>query len=493
MRIRQGALAVNQTTNGVRRIVSAFGNQTEYRWVFRLLVCLVIGFAASTAMGRPEKFTFAGCAIAASALWPAYMWSSGKAPGLPLFPLFSSTFLLTHAAQFLSAYQGFEEYSDGAILLATLTVCSFLWAGTITWLFWVRQPPRHRKMILTLEGRLKDSWLVWVIGVTSIVTSLIYAGWFTLPVGLRTFITQGLLGLNIFSIFVLGFRAGRGELHQSTRRLYYFTTVLYCLINVSSLFLIGMIMAVLMGFVGFTLGRREIPWLPLTSFLVILSILHIGKGEMRARYWSEGEQGHFIRPWEYVSLLANWLEVSWETATRRESSAVQGQSILERTSTVYILLRTQDVTPAVLPHLLGSTYAVIPSSIVPRFLNPNKTSPHESTTILNVYYGNQTFEAAQSTTIGWGTLNEAYANFGLVGCLGLAVIYGSFFGLITRWGIGLPTLSLPSLVGMFTMSFAIQTEMTASVFVASYFQGLIAVLAFASIFMRRIRFGSPLL
>jgi hypothetical protein len=141
-------------------------------------------------------------------------------------------------------------------------------------------------------------------------------------------------------------------------------------------------------------------------------------------------------------------------------------------------------------YLGGETYAIIPSSLLPRLFFPEKASPHYASSTLNVHYGNQTWESSQSTTIGWGLLNESFANFGHLGWVGLALCLGAFYGLITRLSIGLPSASIQSLVGIFTMGFAMQTEWTASVFITAYAQGLFSFLIVAFTFARRIRTGS---
>ncbi len=99
--------------------------------------------------------------------------------------------------------------------------------------------------------------------------------------------------------------------------------------------------------------------------------------------------------------------------------------------------------------------------------------------MLSVHYGLQTEEATQTTSISWGLVPEAYANFGMLGCAGLAIVIGSLYGQFTRWSINAPTLSLQSLFTVLMLTFSIQTEWTAGTFAASFSQSSTVLLLIA--------------
>jgi hypothetical protein len=251
---------------------------------------------------------------------------------------------------------------------------------------------------------------------------------------------------------------------------------------------VGAIVACLMLAVGFALGRGRVPAMTL-ALLAIAGLLHVGKGRMRERYWPEGGQGHVIQPLDYPQLYMEWLAVAAEEAY--SSSGSDSGSIFARANNIYILLQVQEMAPQAVPYIGGTTYALIPSSLLPRLFFPDKASPHMASALLNVHYGRQTLESAQSTTIGWGLLNESIASFGTLGWIGLGLCLGLFYGTITRLSIGVPSSSVPSLIAVFTMGFAIQTEWTASVFISAYCQGLVSFLAVAFTFARRVKLEGP--
>ena len=83
-----------------------------------------LAYALVTYPGRPFLFTLSGVILGFFALLPAWLWSAGRVPGLPVFPLYAATYLVTHALQFLLAEPRLKDYPPEAILRAALT---FAW------------------------------------------------------------------------------------------------------------------------------------------------------------------------------------------------------------------------------------------------------------------------------------------------------------------------------------------------------------------------------
>lgn len=152
---------------------------------------------------------------------------------------------------------------------------------------------------------------------------------------------------------------------------------------------------------------------------------------------------------------------------------------------------TQEKTAQDLPYLNGSTYATIPNLLVPRFLNAKKIASQEGSYILSIHYGLQTRADTLTTTIGWGLLNEAYANFGYLGCALLAVVLGSFYGQATRWSMHTPLLAARSLFSVVLLSFAFQTEFIAGVYFASLMQATGVLVVITIFFMENKRNQEP--
>ena len=455
---------------------------------FWMMVIPLLGYWAYTYSNRPAIFSWVTLLVAFFSLLPAYLWCRGLVGGLPIFPFYAGAFLLTHANQFLMAEPRLREYPADSILRAALTVSAFLLVTTLVWLFWVKRQHFLPMRCRVLEEQRGTSFLLIMLAISSVVTLFSHAGWLAqLPSGLVTLVTQFFRGPTSFFIFILAMRWGRRTLSLSQTAWFIGLFISYCIIDATSLFLVSVVVMSLMLVLGFILGREAVPWLWVLPMVVIIGLLHIGKGEMRSRYWEEGTQGSGVKPWAYPSLYGEWIQASLKQLAAQKHEEEEAQSIFSRLNTINLLLQAQEMAPKEVPFLHGETYAIIPSAIMPRIFDSEKASPHYSTSLLNVHFGNHTWESAKSTSIGWGLLNEAYANFGYMGCLFLAVILGTFYGLITHFGIGMPVSSLATLVGIFTLGFALQTEMTAAIFITAYLQGLFALLLMSWPFTTSVR------
>jgi hypothetical protein len=455
--------------------------------LFWTLVALLGMYTLYTAWDRPRVFTFCAVALGVAALWPAWLWCTGRVTGLPIYPLYAATFLPAFVFPFLDAAERIREYTNEELLRAAFTTAVFLFIGTLVWIYWSTRRHKVPKACRALEGANGTDALLIAILVATAFTMLDHAGWLGwLPLGVLTIIRPVLRGPVSFAVFVLGMRWGRRLLTPWQRIGLLCLFVVYCGSETSSLFLVGSILACLMLGLGFILGRGRMPWGGIVVAVCVTSLLHVGKAEMRSNYWKEGEQGNQLAPQQYPAFYAEWALSTVKTlALQKKGLENESASFLSRANTVYLLLLAQRTSPEEVPFLEGETYRIIPSALVPRLISPGKESPHYSTSLLNVLYGKQTWESAESTSIGWGMFNEAYANFGYTGCAVAAVIIGSFFGLVSWWCKGMPPGSIHYLIGIYTLGFALQTEMTAAIFITAYLQGLVGLLVLAWIFAKK--------
>ena len=143
------------------------------------------------------------------------------------------------------------------------------------------------------------------------------------------------------------------------------------------------------------------------------------------------------------------------------------------------------MSPAQVPYLHGGTYRIIPGLLVPRLLDEQKARSHLGTYMLAIHYDLQTTEETLTTTIGFGLINEALANFGYPGCLALGGVLGLFYGCVARWSAGFPLLSLRSLLGILVLSVSFENEFSAGVYVTTLFQGACVLLLLAPLAMQR--------
>jgi hypothetical protein len=424
--------------------------------------------------------------IGIAALYPSYLWCSGKALGMPVFPMFALTFLWTYALPLVSNHPRVITYSPDSHFSASIAVALCLGSGTFVWFQFVKSPPPYPKIYRALIEHKGDNFFLFILAGAIFFNMYSLGGWFALDRGIFTLIRSAILGSNTLAIFALSYRMGTEELSKNASR--FFVILLFLCLTSSG---VGLVLRASTGMftvaiIAFILGRRKIPMATICIVFICLSLLHYGKGEMRAKYWF-GNQQTFIQPWEYPARYTEWVGYSLNYLQQDKSETTKRQeksSSLERSSVIQMLLLAQEKTPQEIPYLYGKTYSILPQILIPRFLNSNKIRSHEGTHILSIYYGLQTPKATLRTTIAWGLVAESYANFGFLGCAGIGIILGAAYGQATRWNIHTPLLSARSLFNVLLISCAFQTEWTAGVYVASLFQASIVLLIITVVFMK---------
>jgi hypothetical protein len=422
--------------------------------------------------------------IAITALYPFYLWCSGKALGIPIFPLFALTYLWTYALPLVSNHPQIITYSPENHLFASVTVAGFLALGTFVWLRFVSFPPALPKSYRILLGNKSNGLLLFFLAFSILFNMSSAGGWFLLEGGIIALIRGAVLGFNVLAVFVLSYRYGSRELSNKEASIFVTLLIVYLITSTVSLLLVGTLSAVLLGIMAFIFGRNQMPWLALILAAIFILPLHYGKGDMRAKYWF-GDQPTFVQPWEYPAWYSEWIGYSIEYLSKSpDQRKEEKQDFSERASLMHLLLMAQEKTPKDVPFLAGDTYSIIPQLLVPRFFNSNKIRSHEGTYRLNIHYGLQTREDTLTTTIGWGLLNESYANFGIIGCAGLAVILGVGYGQATRWCMHTSILSSRSLFAVLLMGYAFQSEFSAGVYVATLFQSVVPLVMLTFIFMK---------
>ncbi|MEE3718386.1 hypothetical protein V2H45_16720 [Tumidithrix elongata RA019] len=405
--------------------------------------------------------------IALFALLPSYLWCSGRVFGMPIFPVFALTHLWTHASPLLSEHPIVMTYSPDSRFLASLTVVGFLGLGTAIWFQLVKSVSVPPTKYLVLKTERGDTFFLMVLFASVLFHMYTTGGWFLLDGGVFSLVRGAILGLTALSVFVLAYRFGKRELSKTASGLFIVLLGLDMSSSSASMILVRAMSLFLLSTIAFIMGRQYIPWKTLAIVVLCFALLHIGKGEMRSKYWY---QSFTLQPWNYPAFYAEWTETALRSFTNNDRDNSESQSFLERSSTLQQLLLTESETSKGLPYLDGATYAILPELLVPRLFNSEKITSHEGTTILNIHYGRQTREATLTTTIGWGLLAESYANFGLWGCAGLATVLGIVYGYVARWSMNMSLFSARSLFAVLLMAYAFQSEFTAGVYVAALFQ-----------------------
>jgi hypothetical protein len=462
------------------RVFGRFSLQKAFYSGVALLVLLVAAFARPQ---YPESVIGALVVMIASIL-PSALWVRRGAVGLPIFPIFALTHVWSFAVPLIQEHPVVVQFPAMSQLVAGASVGAYLLVATFAW---TRISRVHRRVLrepLILREQNVDFLFLTVLVGDVIFEAGVMGGWFALSPGVYSIIRAFIIAFNALSCFILSFRYSAGRLSPAMGLA--FKIVITCLVVVylPALLMINAMSLLGISMFGYTLGARRIPWRIALASILVFSFLHAGKAQMRSHYWTDENEDPLLQPLSYPEFFADWMKTSFEEIFSREYTEERGGSLLERASLIHVLLFVQTMTPDAVPYLDGETYAIVPGLLIPRIFYEEKVASHEGTYLLNIHYGFQSREDTAKTTLAFGLVSEAFANFGYLGMAGLGVVLGTFYGLVERLARGSPALSFRFLFAVIVASYAMQFEYTAGVYVAGLFQSTIALGLLALLLMR---------
>ena len=94
---------------------------------------------------------------------------------------------------------------------------------------------------------------------------------------------------------------------------------------------------------------------------------------------------------------------------------------------------------------------------------------------MSVRLGMLSAEQAETTSIGYGLISEAYANFGYYGAIVLALILGWLLRLVARATAPCSTLSAGGIFRILCLAWCLNAETTLAVWLSALYQACIAI------------------
>lgn len=482
----------------IDEIVDSF--QEFLRRSFLLLVAGIV--AIIFFMYAQPRAELAGVAtlITVLALLPSYLYAQRRVYGLPIVPLVALGEFFWFALPIYSNHPEIVIYTPEEILRAGLTECLFLVVLVAAYyaLASKRQEefPGFTRLLpverLGSEG-LTTVWLaILIMGTLHFIaaTSGLYRPYARLlPPGtmsiLRTLFITGAL----ISTFMLALSLGRGLLRPFQLAVYIAFASLYVMVQISGLILASSIafLAATMG--GLALGSGKLPVRTLLIVGLLLNLLHVGKEEMRDKYWDRYYGTVAAIPVaSYPSFYAEWLEkgVDAYTGARREIILEDQDNVFGRTSLVHMLIYAQQRVPDYVPYLEGRTVYIVPQLLIPRILWPDKPRTHLGQIIMNTHLGRQDLDSTEHTYIAWGLLAEFYVNFGYAGAVALGLLLGVGLGWITRLSMGVPLGSYRFFVGViFLIAAVTMTQNSLGIVATTLWQSLLVLSGVVFVLTRR--------
>ncbi len=428
-----------------------------------------------TAKVRASEHLQLGCVMIFLAFLPAYLWARRGRSTLPVFEVILFTTLNTYGLPLLNGHENLNFYSESDITAAAISVIIFQLAAIATYqLFRGRASlsPFWREEIITRD-------IARILGYGLLLNTLyIILSTFTrvIPSDLMSILRAVFFGIGIISVFTLSRRLGLGQLSSFEKVFFALNLSIQVTGMIATLFLVGAVSTLLLALIGYISARGRIPVVICVLLFVTIALLHAGKSPMRDKYW-KGSVRTVPTMAELPNFFFEWIQYGLASADAdTEQDKKITSKLVERTSLIHILCLVTNRSPQLLPHLDGETYADIPAQFVPRIFWSDKPLGHVSNTRLSVYYGLQTEAETATTTIGFGMLAEAYANFGYFGLGALGVLVGFVIKRAQTLSNEGPIFSYGGLLLVLLLAWSFQVEFTLSMWIASFYQACIAVL-----------------
>lgn len=433
--------------------------------------------------------------------------------GLPLLPMVAIQHLAVYGLPLYNRDETTASYAESFLNQAGLEILVFLVSTTIAWrfgmqVFFPSKPYAYALRMFIVDGNstLRKVGMGLVGGVTGYqildalqLTEIIFS---LLPNGSYSILSAAINSSGMAGYFLLSMWVGTGQTKGGAKLLLWGSFALNGVLLSSGFLLSSTTNYVAAIVLGSFWGSGRLPVKFLTITVALLSFFHVGKFEMRERYWEkEGGGQHIFHLSEIPVHYAEWAESSYRLITTAGNSdsgfqtdeltttkQKKNQSMIGRVNNLQNLLYAiRSVEVQRIPTLDGATYILIPPLLIPRIFWPEKPRTHEGQIMLNVHFGRQSMLDTFSTYVAWGLVPEAYGNFGAIwGSVILGAALGFLFAWLETATARKPLLSMEGLVTFAVfIGLAVSFEMVASVLITSIFQSVLTIIMACSPFVDR--------
>ncbi len=435
------------------------------------LLVLALGYLGYTSRAPNPMLTACGLLIFTLSVLPSLLWAR---TGGSRFPVFETILLLcanTYAMPVFNAQEQLLDYSPEVIAQACFTV--LLYQITAITVYQITRGVPGRSSFWRdslISNKLEELLIYGLVLSTLYMWASNFTGW--IPRELDSVLRAVFYGLSILCTFVSCQRWGRGELTTQSKIIIVLTVVPQLIFMSVGLILISAIGQAGIALLAYLSGGRRIPWIAVAVTFVVFAVLHTGKTKMRSKYWDL----HYPPPTGLTDLPAYYSEWVAFGLEPTDGGKTVSQKMLERTSLMHILCLIADCTPARQDYLYGKTYAYVLPQLIPRAFWADKPKAHIATYTLSIYYGLQMEEDTATTSIAFGLVAEAYANFGLLGAVALGAFWGFWLKKLQIWSTFSPIFSFAGLFMVLLTAWSFASELTMASWVSSLEQAVLVVL-----------------
>lgn len=474
---------MNETDDTLPEGNSWVGGATNNRQLLRTAQVGFVGllvYALVKGWDLPLELLALALVCIALAVWPMLQWLRKQPYPFPAFETFMLTCVTAYAMPLITDHASVLQYPPGIVFLSLAGIVLFQICAIIGF---TRVRPIERRSPFWIEPLFSRDIGSWLHAGMWLNALYVYLHMFTtwMPHDIDSILRAIFFGIGTACSFLLGRKWGADELNRNDKISVVASLVIAAVLQISSLYLINTISAVLVFFLAYISAGRRIPYVPLICLFAVLTVLHNGKAQMRDKYWKEGMPQ--VRLTGLYSFYQEWIEYGIAPLVGKEA-APKKRGLLERASLLHMMCLVVHETDKGHPLLNGETYGYVLPMLVPRFFWPDKPSGQRTVQRLAIYYGLQDESSSRNTSIGFGLPVESYANFGLFGLAGLGLLIGSLSKVITTWTRNSPLLSNGGLMMILLMAWALQIELVMSGWVSSFYQACICMLGIPYVIRR---------
>ncbi|WED67339.1 hypothetical protein PXH66_10810 [Synoicihabitans lomoniglobus] len=414
-----------------------------------------------------------GSAMLVLAVLPALMWAKHMRLWFPVFEIFMLTGVAFYVLPFTGSQSDLVGFDPAVLNKSAFTVVAFqiaaIFAFNTTRMRF--RPSRSWTRPLLPESAMKLSAIgIWLN------TAYIGISQFTvlIPYELAAPLRAVFFGCGTISVFIQCRYWGQQRLSGYARLGLIANIFAQSAMLASQLYLINVISILGLSFIAYTTTSRKIPLLAIAISIPFLGLLHSGKSEMRKIYWG-GDSKRAPELTDLYSFYQEWFALGISGHGENSSENDTDASLIQRASLFQIIAVTVDRVPDKLPFLSGESYKDVPALFVPRYFWPGKPTALEANVRLSLYFGLVAEYSADSVSIAFGMLAEAYANFGFIGILGLGALMGTLFKRVCVAAEGVDLLSPLGIFVILLTAWSLQVEMVAATWLSSLFQATVVM------------------
>ena len=446
-----------------------------------LLVAALAYLAFTAKVGDPLQLLL-GLAIFALSVLPALLWARSGGSRFPVFEPIMALCANSYALPLLNAQEQLAAYSPEVISRAAAAVVAFQVTGIVIYLKTTGLPGRASFWRDSIVSPKIEKLVIYGMLLSTIYVGIsTFTPWITPE--FESILRAVFFGIGVLCTFVSAQRWGRGELTGTEKFFVLATFVPQLVFMCVSLILIGALGLIGIALLGYLSGGKRVPWVAIAVTFACVAVLHSGKSRMREKYWEQLQASPTLT--QLPAFFSEWIGYGLQPGDADKSAT---RRLLERTSLMHILCLVVSYSPDPQPYLYGKTYGYVLPQLIPRLFWPDKPRSHIATYELSIYYGLQREEDTENTTIAFGLLTEAYANFGLLGGILLGAFWGFTLKKLQVWSTFSPMFSFAGLLMILLTAWSFSSELTMAVWVSSLEQAVVVVIGIPMVI--RSLFGS---